>query len=113
MRPTACSMDGIIAASPLSRQRPIPRSVLDPSPIVECRNAGQALRNSLELPRHFEALSEGRAPRSAETTRAVTASRWCMLPRWRRRSVVRLQLVQIVGVEGPFENLMPCRFGVF
>ena len=34
----------------------VPLSVLDLSPIVEGGNAGQSLRNSLDLARHVEAL---------------------------------------------------------
>src|SRR5436305_13608785 len=38
----------------------IPLSILDLSPITEGSDAGQALRNSLDLARHVEALGYGR-----------------------------------------------------
>src|ERR1700727_1995043 len=38
----------------------VPLSVLDLSPITEGSDAGQALRNSLDLARHVEALGYGR-----------------------------------------------------
>src|SRR3984957_14099285 len=38
----------------------VPLSILDLSPIVEGGDAGQSLRNSLDLARHVEALGYGR-----------------------------------------------------
>src|SRR4029079_18367226 len=44
------------AGFPTHIQRMVPISVLDLSPIVEGSDAGQSLRNSLDLARHVEAL---------------------------------------------------------
>jgi len=41
----------------------VPLSVLDLSPIVEGSDAGQALRNSLDLARHVEALGDRKSTR--------------------------------------------------